>query len=449
MDMVIVLSRLQFGVTAGYHIIFPTLLIGLSTFLSYLYIRWMRSDNHIYLDAYGLWLKVIVIVYIVAAITGVALSVQLDHVFGGFYERVEDALVLVRQFELLFATILEGGCIGVMLLCTRNPRSYRRLAATLLFNLGIFLTAFFVISRNSWMNTPAGFEWVDGHAVATNHLEILFNPSFIPRYLHMIMAGFMATSFFVLGLSAYKLRRNKNDHVMRKSLSLALSAGLIFSVAQFIIGDIHGLNTHENQPMKIAAIEGQWESERGAGFKVFAMPDMANEENRAVVEIPYVASILLTHDINGEIRGLKEIPAQDRPNVPLVFYSFRIMIAMAMLMLATAIIGSWLKRRHRLVQTPWFLRLALWTMPAGLIAVIAGWVVAEVGRQPWVVYGLLRTSHVVTSESSDQVALSLAVFVVGYAILSIATVFFLRRVLLTGDYFTKPGVRSGRQQAAA
>ena len=430
MDIVINLSRLQFGLTAGFHIIFPTLLIGLSVYLCFVYWRWLRSANPVYLDSYNLWLRILLVVYIVAAITGVALSAQLDNLFGGFYRRLEDTLVPLRSYELVFATLLEGGCIGVMLLCTRNSRSYSRFIATLLFTLGIFITALFVVSRNSWMNTPAGITWNGDYAEVISYFDVLFNPSFPLRYLHMITAGLMASSFFIMGLSSYQLLRNKCDLMALQGLKISLVAGLVFSVFQFIIGDLHGLNVLKHQPMKIAALEGQWETEKGAGFKLFAIPDQMNETNTHTVIIPNALSLVLKHDKNAQIQGLKEIPRDQRPNVTVSFFSFRIMIAMALLMLATALIGVWLLRFTKLAQQKSYLRLSLFTAPAGLIAVIAGWSAAEAARQPWTIYGLVRTAHTVTTQTSEQVITSLLIFSVFYTTLGIVSLFIIRQILL-------------------
>jgi len=430
MDLVTNLTRLQFGLTAGFHIIFPTLLIGLSTFLCLLYWRWLKTNDTIYLDSYNLWLRLLLIIYVVAAITGVALSAQLDNLFGGFYRRLEDTLVPFRNYELIFATLLEGGCIGIMLLCTRDQRSYARFIATLVFTFGIFLTAFFVVSRNSWMNTPAGFIWNGNHAEVFSPMQVLLNPSFPLRYLHMITAGLMASSFFVMGLSAYRLLRNNTDKIARKGLQLGITAGIVFSIAQFIVGDLHGLDVFQHQPMKIAALEGQWETEKSAGFKIFAIPDNENETNHYEIEIPHALSLILTHDFNGEIRGLKELPPEDRPNITMTFFSFRIMIAMAFLMLITAAIGIWIRKFSELETKSWYLRLAIFTSPAGLIAVIAGWSAAEAGRQPWTIYGLVRTVQTVTTQSNEQVITSLLIFSVSYTVIGLVALFTLRQVLL-------------------
>jgi len=430
MDLVTNLTRLQFGLTAGFHIIFPTLLIGISVYLCLLYWRWLRTNNTVYLDSYNLWLRLLLVIYIVAAITGVALSAQLDNLFGGFYRRLEDTLVPFRNYELIFATLLEGGCIGVMLLCTRDQRSYGRFTATLVFTFGIFLTAFFVTSRNSWMNTPAGFTWNGDHAEVFSMLQVLFNPSFPLRYLHMITAGLLASSFFIMGLSAYKLLHNKRDRVALTGLQISITAGLIFSITQFVIGDLHGLDVYKHQPMKIAALEGQWETEKAAGFKVFAIPDQESETNHYEFEIPYALSLILEHDSNAEIRGLKELPVEERPNVSMSFFSFRIMIAMAFIMLTTAITGIWLRRRHAIETKQWFLRLAVLTSPAGLIAVVAGWSAAEAARQPWTIYGLVKTIQTVTTDSNEQVITSLLIFSVSYTVLAILALFFIRQVLL-------------------
>jgi len=424
------LSRLQFGFTAGFHIIFPTLLIGLSTFLSFLYWRWLRTNDQVFLKTYTLWLNILVVIYVVAAISGIALSAQLDNNFGGFYDKTQAALVPIREYELMFAVLLEGGCIGVMLFHQRKERSYGRFAATLLFNFGIFLTAFFVISRNSWMNTPTGVEWLQGEAIVLNHWAIIFNPSFPLRYLHMMTAGLMSSAFLVLGFSAYRYLKKGANAVTKKSMVFSLTAAFFFTIIQFVIGHMHGHDVLTNQPVKFAAMEGQWETERGASFKVFAVPDSRNEENLYSVEIPKALSLMLKFDVNGEIKGLKEVSPEERPNVAIVFYSFRIMIAMALLMLITVVIGIWLLYQNKLESSRWFLKLALFMVPSGLIAVISGWVVAEVGRQPWTVYGVIKTADIITAQSSDQLLTSMIIFGGFYLFMGITTIVLFRYILL-------------------
>ena len=427
-ELITTLSRIQFGVTAAFHIIFPTLLIGLSTFLSYVYGRWLYTNNPLYIEIYTLWLKILLLIYVVGAISGVALSAQLDYVFSGFYHYTQDALLPIRKIELVLAILLEGGCIGVMLLLTKPEYVRARFAVTLLFNLGVFVTAFLVVSRNSWMNTPAGVEWVDGYAVVVSYWEVVFNPSFPLRYLHMIVAGLLASGFFVLGVSAYCLMRQIKPEVNKKSMELALVACCVLSFFQILIGDLHGHDAYQNQPIKVAAMEGQWETERGAGFNVFAIPDAESEENKYELEIPGALSLLLTFDPQGEVVGLNEVEADMRPNVAIVFFSFRIMLFAALLMLLTACLGVFLKRNKRLFDRA-YLRLAMCMTPAGLVAVIAGWIVAEVGRQPWVVYGVIKTAEIVSATSAKQVFVSMAFFSVLYCLLTIFTILYLRHVL--------------------
>lgn len=429
------LCRLQFGITASFHIIFPSLLIGLSTFLSFLYWRWMRTNDVSYYETYKLWLNVLLVVYLLGAISGVALSAQLDNLFGGFYESSKDALIPIREVELLMAILLEGGCIGVMLLHCRRERSKGRFAATLGFNFGIFLTAFFIISRNSWMNTPSGVEWIDGQVAVLSQWDVIFNPSFPLRYLHMLTAGMMATAFLVLGLSAYRYLKKGSSVATNASLRLGLSAACILTVAQFIIGDLHGSDVLKNQPMKIAAMEGQWETERGASFKLFAIPDEENEKNDYSIEIPYALSTILNFDPNSEVKGLKEIAPEERPNVGIVFYSFRIMIGMAILMALTAAIGFWLRKKKKLESSTWYLKMAMWMTPTGLIAVISGWIVAEVGRQPWTVYGVIPTAKTVTAQSLEQVSTSFIFFSTAYLILSVVGIIAIRMILLADKQF--------------
>ena len=429
-DAVTTLARVQFGLTASYHIIFPSLLIGLSSFLTFLYWKWLRTHQALYLDAYELWLKLLVIVYLLAATTGVALSAQLDTVFAGFYLQVENALLPIRQLELVLAILLEGGCIGVMIFYARRKKSYGRFAAIALFNIGIFITALLVVSRNSWMNTPAGVEWINNQAHVLSYWEVLFNPSFPLRYAHMLIAGFMATGFVVMGMTAFRLLKNKQDDIARASFNIAFKTALIFTLAQFIVGDLHGLDVFKHQPLKIASMEGHWETERGADFVLWATPDEENENNRNALKIPYALSLLLTHDMNGEVLGIKELPADERPNIGLVFYAFRIMLLKAMIMLVVVILGAWVARTKPLHEHQWFLKLAILMSPSGLIAIISGWLVAEVARQPWTVYGILKTDQTITAHSTEQLTTSLAIFSLLYIVLSIIAAFFIYKFIL-------------------
>jgi len=439
---VVILSRIQFGATASYHIIFPSLLIGLSTLLSFLYAKWLKTNNQVYLDSYELWLKLLVIVYLSAAVTGVALSSQLDNVFGGFYSQVEQALLPIRRIELFLAIILEGGCIGVMLFYARQKRSRGRFAATLIFNLGIFLTALFVVSRNSWMNTPAGIDWIGNQAHVISYFDVLFNPSFPLRYAHMIIAGLMATSFVIMGIAAFRLLKNSSDATAIKSFTIGFKSAVVFTISQFIIGDLHGLDIHKHQPLKVAAMEGHWETGRGSDFIVWGNPDSENELNHNEIKIPNALSLILTHSMDGKVRGIKELARDERPNIPLAFYAFRVMLAMALLMLTIVIIGGVISRHRPLHQQPWFLKTTLISSPAGLIAIIAGWISAEVARQPWAVYGIIKTSDIVSTKSSEQIITSMTLLTVLYLLLSILSVYLIGKFVLRDapppDIKTKP-----------
>lgn len=431
-ELINTLSRLQFAVSASYHIIFPSLLIGLSTLLSFLYGRWLYTKKQVYLDNYELWLKFLVVIYFSAAITGVALSAQLDNIFGGFYTQVGAALLPIRQIELVLAIILEGGCIGVMIFYARGKRSSGRFSATLLFNAGIFLTAFFVISRNSWMNTPSGVEWVDGYAVALNYWEILFNPSFPLRYAHMMVAGLMATSFVVMGLSAYRLLRLKEGHEMNSmSFRIAFKAALVLTPCQFIVGDLHGLDVYQHQPLKIASMEGHWDTARGADLIIWARPNQEMERNDNEIVIPSALSLILTHSGNGEVLGIKELARDERPNISLAFYAFRIMIALAIVMLIFILSGVYKGKKAPLETQRGFLQASLWVAPAGLMAIIAGWIVAETARQPWTVYAVIKTSDTLSAQTSEQVINSIILLSLLYFVLSICIILILKKTLLS------------------
>ena len=384
----VVLARLQFGATASFHILFPCLIIGLSSYLAVLELLWLRTGHTMYRTLFDFWIRPFAVVFVIGVATGVVLSFQLDTAFGGFYEHTVDVLVPIRRVEFINAMLLEAGCFGVMV--WGRPYVGRRLhlAATLIVTLGVYVSVFCVLSRNSWMQTPAGYLLTDGELRLADWQAAVFNPSFPYRFAHMVGAAWTSTAFVVLGVFAAILLRSPGHVMASRGLRAAVIAGALLVPLQMLSGDLHGLNTRDHQPIKLAAMEGLWHTTRGAPLVPFAVPDPATETNRLALEIPNLASLILTHDPDGELLGLSEVPRHERPNVPIVFYSFRIMVACGLLMLVVAVTGLLLLLRQRLTKSSWYLRLCCWSAPAGLIATIAGWCVTEAGRQPWVVYGV-------------------------------------------------------------
>ncbi len=413
----IFLSRLQFGVTASFHIIFPCLVIGFAFYLAILEFLWIRTRKEQYRAQYKFWLKPFAAVFIIGMITGVVLSYQLDTTFGEFYKKTAAILVPIRRVELLNVLLLEGGTLGIMVWGWRRVGTRLHFTATLMMVLGVLISGVCITARNSWMQTPDGFAMVGDQILLQNWFSAIFSPSFPYRFLHMLAAAYLSTAFFVLGISAWFLIKRQYRDFAQYSSRFALITIFIMTPAQIFLGHLHGVNTHEHQPLKIAAIEGLWETKHGAPMVLFGLPDQEAEQNRYAMEIPNLASLIVTHDIDGELMGLKEVPKKERPYVPLVFFSFRVMVAVALLMLLVGAIGIFLMKKGSLYQSRWFLRTCVAMTPSGFIATIAGWCVTEAGRQPWVVSGLVKTNEIVTSAPSSQVVEFLSVIFTFYALL--------------------------------
>lgn len=391
------IARLQFGMTASFHIIFPCLIIGLAFYLAVQEFLWLKTGRDLHRRQYRFWIKPFAVALVIGMLTGVILAYQLDTNFAGFYASTAAVLVPIRKTELAATLVLEGGTIGIMLMGWQRVGPRLHFAATLTMALGVLISAACIIARNSWMQTPDGFALVDGRVVVADWFAAFFSPSFPYRYAHMLVAAFLTSAFFMLGLSAALLLKRQHREFAAYSLRFALLAAVVLGPLQMLIGHLHGVNTHAHQPVKVAAMEGLWETQRGAPFVVFALPDQQAERNRMALEIPRLASLIVTHDWNGEVPGLKEVSRAERPYVALVFFSFRLMVGLGLLMLAASLLGLWLMRRGQLYRSRWFLRLCVAMTPSGFLATIAGWCVTEVGRQPWTVYGLIKTRAIITA----------------------------------------------------
>jgi cytochrome d ubiquinol oxidase subunit I len=341
--------------------------------------------------------------------------------FGTNWSRYSDATANVLSplfaYEGLTAFFLEAGFLGVLLFGRKLVPAWAHFAAALMVCLGTLMSSFWILSANSWMQTPAGYEIIDGRFYPTDWLQVIFNPSFPSRFAHTVVAFFITTSFVVLGVGAYLVKRERSALEGRTMLSMALWLLTVLAPLQIFLGDHQGLNTREHQPAKLAAIEARWQTGRGVPLTLFAIPDEKAETNNLSIELPYVGSLILTHDIDGEVKGLKDFPPDQRPPVLVPFFGFRIMVGCAMLMLAVVVLGGWLRWRGELDYDPppLFLLLCQLTTPIGFIAVIAGWAVTEVGRQPWTVYGLLRTADSVSpSLTGSNVLTSLLAYMAVY-----------------------------------
>jgi cytochrome d ubiquinol oxidase subunit I len=319
-------------------------------------------------------------------------------------------------YEVLTAFFLEAGFLGVMLFGWNRVGPGLHFFATIMVALGTLISATWILASNSWMQTPQGFEIIDGRVIPVDWLKVIFNPSFPYRLAHMTIAAYLATALFVGASAAWHLLRGRSTPAVRTMMSMAMWMVLIVAPIQIAVGDAHGLNTLEHQPAKVAAMEGHWRNEPGKGVPLilFGWPDMAAETTRYAIEIPRLGSLILTHSLDGQFPGLSEYPPQDRPNATIVFWSFRVMVGLGMLMLLLGLWAAWLRWRDRLYEQRAFLRFAAVMGPSGLIAILAGWFTTEIGRQPWVVYGVMRTEHGVSNHSALALSITLAVFIAMY-----------------------------------
>jgi cytochrome d ubiquinol oxidase subunit I len=434
----LLLSRIQFGFTLAFHILFPTLTIGLAWFLATIEALWLKTHDPVYVRLYRFWVKIFALGFGMGVVSGVVMSYQFGTNFGRFSEITGPVMGPLLSYEVLTAFFVEAGFIGVMLFGWDKVGPRLHFLATVLVALGTLNSSFWILAANSWMHTPQGASLVDGRFVVDDWWQVVFNPSFPYRLCHMLLASFLSTSFVVSGVSAWYLLKGSHREIARRGLSLGLLAAAIVAPLQIFAGDQHGLEVREHQPMKVAAMEGLWQTTKGAPLLLFAWPDQETQSNRFEIGIPHGASLILTHEFDGEVKGLNEVPRADQPPVLPVFWAFRIMVGLGFLMLAIAAWGLWLRRGGRMYENRWLQRACVTAIPAGFIATVAGWVTAEVGRQPFTVYGLLRTADSVSPITTSQVATSLIVFVTVYGALFAAFLYYVSRVIARGPDYEEP-----------
>jgi cytochrome bd ubiquinol oxidase subunit I len=428
----IILSRAQFGFTIGFHILFPTLNIGLALFLTIMEALWLKTKDPVYHTICKFWTKVFALTFGVGVVSGIVLSYELGTNFGHFTDAFGSVLGSLFTYEVLSAFFLEAGFLGVMLFGWKRVSPNLHFCATLLVMLGTAISAFWIMSANSWMQTPAGYEVVAGKYIVNDWWQVVFNPSFIPRFLHMITASYVSVCFVVAGISAWYLLNQKHLEIAKRCFSFALGAALVVTALQIFLGDAVGLAVHENQPLKTAAMEGVWDTQRAAPFVVFAVPDVQQEKNLYAIEIPYLASLINTHSLQGELIGLKSVAPADRPVISSVFFMFRIMVGIGFLLFFVALYGLWLRWRGHLYDTIWFQKICVWIAPLGFVSTIAGWMTTESGRQPWVVYHLMRTADAASTITLSQVATSFILFIVVYGFVFSFYLYYLLKLLRKG-----------------
>lgn len=410
------LARIQFGFTVTFHIIFPAITIGLAAFLAVLEGLWLWKKDNAYLDLYHFWSKIFAVNFAMGVVSGLVMAYQ----FGtnwSFYSQFAGSITgPLLTYEVLTAFFLEAGFLGVMLFGWNKVGRGLHFFATVMVAIGTMISATWILASNSWMQTPQGHEVINGVVVPVDWLAIIFNPSFPYRLAHMVTAAMLSTALFVGASAAWHLLKGRNTAAVKRMFSMALWMLLFTAPLQVLIGDAHGLNTLKYQPAKIAAVEGHWSNTPGEGVPLilFGIPDMEAEATHFKVEIPHLASLILTHSLDGQIPGLKDFPREDRPNATILFWSFRVMVGLGMLMVVLGLYGAWLRWRGGLYQSRVIARFALLMGPSGLVALLAGWYVTEIGRQPWVVYGLMRTKDAVSIHSAMTLSVGLVVLVVMY-----------------------------------
>ncbi|MFD1215679.1 cytochrome ubiquinol oxidase subunit I [Microbulbifer celer] len=424
----LILSRIQFAANISFHILFPTITIALCWILFFFKLRFDLTGNPVWMRAYRFWVKIFALTFALGVVSGLTMSFQFGTNWPGFMEKVGNIAGPLLGYEVLTAFFLEATFLGIMLFGIKRVSSRVHTLSALIVAIGTTLSAFWILALNSWMQTPAGYEIRDGVVHATDWMAVIFNPSFPYRLTHMLLASGLTAAFFVAGLSAYRILKGDHKQAPRLALKTGLIIAAVLAPLQAFVGDLHGLNTLEHQPQKIAAMEGVWETEQGAPLLLFAIPDEAQRTNHLSIGIPKLASLILTHETDGEIKGLNDFEDNHPPVKPL-FFGFRIMVGMGLLMLATAWAGCYLLRRRDELPR-WMLKLLVAMTFSGWVATLAGWYVTEVGRQPWLVSGVLRTADAVTPVAPANVGLSLTLYLITYAVLMWAYIHTLKVMAL-------------------
>jgi cytochrome bd ubiquinol oxidase subunit I len=429
----LVLSRLQFAWVIALHILLPAFTVGLSCYIATLEVLWWATARDVYRRLSAFWLRIFAVSFGMGVVSGIVMPFQFGTNWSRFSAATSSAIGAQMTYEVLTAFFLESAFLGVLLFGRKLVPQWAHVCSAIFVALGTLMSSFWILAVNSWMQTPSGYRIVDGKFIPDSMLAVVFTPSFPYRLGHTVTAFLVTTAFVVLGIGAHYLLQGRAREESRVMVKMALFFLTVTVPLQIALGDAHGLNTLKYQPAKIAAMEGIWETGRRAPANLFAIPDDDAETNHFEISIPVLASIYLTHDPNGLIHGLKDWPRQDRPTVPIVFFAFHIMVGIAMLMLAVIIWGLVLWRGRRLYASRAWLLVCRLAIPLGFIAVIAGWTTTEAGRQPWTVYGLMRTADSVTpSLTTGDVALSLAVYVVSYIVIFGSGLVLMKRLVGIG-----------------
>jgi cytochrome d ubiquinol oxidase subunit I len=426
------LARIQFAFTVSFHIIFPSFTIGLAAFIATLLVRWrMTGHEHLHRLA-RFWTKIFAVSFAMGVVSGIVLSYEFGTNWSGFSRVVGNVIGPLLGYEVLTAFFLEASFLGIMLFGWNRVSPNLHVTSAVLVAIGTSLSAFWILAANSWMQTPTGHEVRDGIAYPVSWLEIIFNPSFPYRFAHMFTAAYLTTSLVVAAVGARYLLAGRFQEESKTMLRMGIGMVALLAPLQAVIGDMHGLNTAEHQPAKVAAMEAHWDGSKPADLVLFAWPDEKEETNHFEISIPKIASLIITHSTDGLFKGLKDFAPEDRPPVKPVFFAFRVMVGLGVLMIAAGLIGAFLWWRGSLFNTTWYLKPLAISWPAGFVAILAGWWVTETGRQPWLATGILRTADAASPVSAGAVLTTLILFVIVYSIVFSMGIYYINRLIEKG-----------------
>jgi cytochrome d ubiquinol oxidase subunit I len=429
-----ILARTQFAFTVSFHIIFPTISIGLALFLAIVEGLWLKTKDELYLQIYRFWLSIFAMGFGVGVVTGIVLSFEFGLGFARFGQMAGPAIGPMIALEVLTSFFLEAGFLGIMLFGLHRVGPKLHFLATCMVALGTVLSASWILSANSWMQTPDGVVMQNGHIIVTDWWKVIINPSWPYRLPHMLVAAYLTGSFIVAGIGAWYLLRGEHEAFGRRTVSMGMAFATVLIAGQVFIGDLLYGTMLKHQPAKMQAAEGFWskQSESPAPYYWFVVPDQAAQRNRFALGIPYLGSIWLTHSLTGRVEGLKNTPPALQPSMGIVFYGFRVMYGLAIIMFSLAVTSLWLRWQGRLFTTRWFLRALVIMTPSGIVATLGGWYLAETGRQPWVIYGFLRTADAMSPVPADVLLSTLIAFVCVYALFMTGFLVFSARVIRRG-----------------
>jgi cytochrome d ubiquinol oxidase subunit I len=438
----VLIARAQFAFTIVFHIIFPSFTIGLSAYIATLGVVWLRTGEERYQLLMRFWSRIFAVSFAMGVVSGIVLSYQFGTNWSRFSTFSANVIGPLIGYEVLMAFFLEATFLGILLFGFARVPPWLYVMSAAVVALGTAMSAFWILSANSWMQTPTGYEIRNGAAYPVDWLQIIFNPSFPYRFAHMLNAAYLTTGFVVLAVGARYVLGGRYLAEGRTMMRMAIGLMVVLAPLQLWLGDQHGLNTLKYQPIKVAAMEAHWEPNAPADFEIFAWPDEKTETNRYALSIPRGASLILTHSFDGPVPGLKSVPPDQRPPVAPVFYAFRVMVGIGLFMIAAALLGAFFWWRGTLFERRWYLHVMAHCWWAGFIAVIAGWIVTETGRQPWIVYGLMRTADASSPVGAQTVLGTLALFVVAYCIVFWFGIYYINRLIARGP---DPGTAGGSE----